>query len=143
MSGATRQASKDRSRARAKDQAGNLTAALDDLINSATDLTSAWPVIGQVWAEREMQIFATESNGRWAPLRTATILRKRREGIVADALVETGALRRALTNAIPRSQGPGFAVYGPAKGVQIEYAKYHVRGNFLVNVELSRGETQS
>lgn len=127
MGGAARYASHERSRARAAGQSG-MGGALEQLEQVAQDLSGAWPNIGEVWAERQRTIFDTDSLGRWAPLAVATILRKRREGIVPDTMVETGTLRRAMTNAIPRSEGPRFAVFGPPVGAPIDYAKFHARG---------------
>lgn len=133
MGGAMRQASKDRSRARARDRelAGisQVDGVLEQIESVAHDMSLLWPDIGKVWAARQQKIFATESLGRWAPLKAATILRKRRLGVVADTLVETGTLRRELTREVPRSQGKRFAVFGPSQGAPIDYVKQHARGN--------------
>lgn len=125
MGGAARYASHERSRART---GGGMVGALEQLEQVAQDLSSVWPDIGQVWADRQQAIFDTGSLGRWAPLKSATILRKRRAGIVMDTMVETGTLRRAMTNAVPRSEGPRFAVFGPPVGAPIDYARFHARG---------------
>ncbi|MBI1377248.1 MAG: hypothetical protein GC157_07180 [Frankiales bacterium] len=101
---------------------------LDDLIDAASDLSPAWPEIGKVWSDREERVFATGSFGRWAPLKVVTVLQKLRDGATSEPLVHTGILKHELTSATPRSQGPRFAVYGPARGAVIDYAKFHVRG---------------
>lgn len=135
MGGRMRQASRDRSRARSNalaaasaDGTAATAAVLEDIEARARDLSGAWPDIGKVWAARQRKIFETESLGRWKPLAVTTILRKRREGIVADTLVETGTLRRELSREVPRSQGARFAVFGPSQGAPIDYVKHHTRG---------------
>lgn len=134
MGGAMRQASKDRSRARAKEQAdaapmAQVASVLEQIESVAQDMSAMWPDIGKVWSARQKRIFATDSFERWRPLAVSTILRKRRLGIVQDTLVETGTLRHELTREVPRSQGKRFAVFGPSQGAPIDYVKYHVRGN--------------
>lgn len=131
MSGATRARSKERSRSRARASEGStaaLEATLEDIEAAAADLTAAWVNIGKVWAEREANVFATSSFGRWAPLSRASILRKRREHLAPDLMVETGTLRRELTRELPRAQGPHFAVFGPARAAALDYLKYHLKG---------------
>lgn len=122
---------RSRERAKAREAAGitPMQGVLEQLESLAKDMSIRWADIGAVWAERQQQIFDTDSLGRWAPLSAETILRKRRAGIVMDTMVETGTLRRSLTNAVPRAQGPHFAVFGPPVGAPIDYAKFHARGN--------------
>ena len=132
MSAGSRYASKQRSRARAKaadGTAGAMNAMLDDLIEAAGDMSPAWPSVAQVWQERQQKIFATGSNGRWAPLKAATIMKKRREGATTEPLIHTGSLLHEVSSTTPRAQGPHFVVFGPQKGAVIGYAKHHLRGN--------------
>lgn len=133
MTAASHYASKQRSKARgraidAQGQAAVLTDRLDQLVDAASDLSPVWPAVAKVWAERQQMIFKTGSNGRWAPLRAATILRKHREGVSTDPLVETRTLIKAVTSETPRASSPHFVVFGPSKGEAIDYAKFHMRG---------------
>lgn len=133
MSAGSRYASNLRSKRRSRAKAAEGTAAvleerLTELAEAAGDLTPVWPEAGKVWAQREERIFATQSSGRWQPLSTPTLIRKRKEGLSTEPLVETGVLMRSLTSELPRSAGLHFAVYGPAKGESIDYAKFHMRG---------------
>ena len=145
MSAASRYASKVRSRNRARqERAGNglfgLGYTWDDgpdarlgvLQELAEDFSLGWPEIGQVWAQRQREVFATGSSGRWAPLAAQTIL-KQRASAVGDPtaiLVDTGLLRDDLTRPEPRSSGPRFAVYGPPTGsISPYYARFHVNGS--------------
>lgn len=143
MSAATRYASKVRSRQRQKAEAGGglfgmgysidgaVDARLSVLQQLAEDFSLGWPEIGKVWAERQREIFATGSMGRWSPLAAQTILRKRRSAVgdPAAILVDSGVLRDDLTRPEPRNSGPRFAVYGPPAGaVSPYYARFHVTG---------------
>lgn len=101
---------------------------LDDLVDAVSNLRDAWPVIGEVWADRQKEVFATESHGRWAPLAPDTLIAKRHNAISMDTLVQTGALFQAVTSSTPRAQGDRFAVYGPPKGADIDYAMNHALG---------------
>lgn len=143
MSAASRYASKVRSRQRRKvdansglfglgyswdDRAAEQLGVLEEL---ARDFRLAWPEVGKIWAERQQHIFATGSLGRWTPLASRTILKKRREHVADPAaiLVDSGDLKKDLTRTEPRSSGPGFAVFGPPTGsVSPTYAKFHVLG---------------
>ena len=132
MTAASRYGSKQRSRARANAASGTgavMGAMLDDLIDAAGDLSPAWPSVAEVWQQRQQKIFATGSNGRWAPLKAATILKKRREGATTEPLIHTGSLLREVSSTTPRAQGAHFVVLGPQKGAVIDYAKHHLRGN--------------
>lgn len=133
MTAASHYASKMRSKARGRavDAQGTavvLTDRLDQLIDASSDLSGVWPAVAKVWAERQSTIFRTSSHGRWAPLRAATILRKHREGVSTEPLVETRTLIRAVTSETPRASSPHFVVLGPPKGEAIDYAKFHMRG---------------
>jgi phage gpG-like protein len=132
MSAGSRYASKVRSRARAKAEgglAGQLQARLEDLAALAEDSSPMWDAVGQVWAERQRQVFATASFGRWTPLKYATILDKRRMGRSSDPLVRTGVLREEVSSPRPRASSPHFVILGPQRGAAIEYARYHLHGN--------------
>lgn len=132
MGAKRRIAAKARYRARKQREgsfAGQLDARLEELSQAAGDLSDAWPDVAQVWHERQTQIFASDSNGRWAPLKPATILKKHREGSTLAPLRETGTLFREVTSRVPRSSSKNFVVLGPSKGAHIEYAKHHMRGN--------------
>jgi hypothetical protein len=133
MTYASHYASKVRSkrRGRAVDAQGTpavLTDRLDQLIDASSNLSGVWPEIARVWAERQQTIFRTSSHGRWAPLRVATIIRKQREGVSTEPLVETHTLIRAVTSETPRASSPHFVVFGPQRGEAIDYAKFHMRG---------------
>lgn len=102
---------------------------LEDLASAVSNLSPAWPGVGQVFAERQQRIFDTASYGRWAPLKASTILRKRQSGVggALKILDDTGLLRGAVSSPTPRSSGPAFAVFG-ARDSDVHYAKYHARG---------------
>ena len=144
MSAASRYRSKVRSRQRARAEAGrglfglgytwdgSADGRLGVLADIAEDYRLGWPEIGQVWAERQREIFATGSLGRWSPLAAQTIIRKRQSAVgnPAEILVDTGVLRDDLTRPEPRNSGPRFAVYGPPAGASSPaYARYHVTGS--------------
>jgi len=133
MTAASRYASKQRSKARgravdAQGQAAVLTDRLNQLVDAASDLSPVWPAIAKVWAERQSKIFATGSNGRWAPLRAATVIKKQRGGLSTEPLIETRTLVKAVTSETPRSSSPHFVVFGPQRGEAIDYVKFHMRG---------------
>jgi hypothetical protein len=131
MSAGSRYASKARSRARMKGQTSGsaMEAVLADVGDAVKNLENVWPILGEVWAARQQRIFETDSFGRWAPLKAATILKKRRHAITTDTLVQSGMLRGEVSNPVPRSSGPYFVVFGPQRGTVIEYAKFHLHGN--------------
>lgn len=102
-------------------------AAIDEFIEKASDLRGAWPEVGKVWAEREKSVFETGSFGRWAPLKSATILDKQKSGLGTTPMIETGSLIHGVTNPTPSESGPLYAVFGPG-GSAPDYAKYHLNG---------------
>jgi hypothetical protein len=121
--------SKQRSRALAEQGTGAVVMdRIDQLIDVSTDLSPVWPVLGRLWAERQRQVFATGSNGRWAPLKASTVVIKRREGLSNDPLVATRTLLGEVSREEPRSSGTHFVVFGPVKGAVIDYAKFHMKG---------------
>ena len=131
MTAASQYASKVRSRARDKgltsgDRMGQV---LDDVADAVSNLEGAWPAVAEVWAARQQRVFATDSSGRWAPLKAVTILRKQREGSPLATLRESSLLMHEVTSTTPRSSGAHFVVLGPQRGAGIEYAKFHLRGS--------------
>lgn len=135
MTAASRYASKQRSRARSNALVNasvedRVSDVLEGVIDALADLSDAWPAVGEVFAERQRGIFATGSNGRWAPLAGSTIIRKRRLGQPMTSLVASGSLLSAVSSAAPRASGPRFAVYGaPKGGPDLSFVKHHLRGN--------------
>ncbi len=134
MTYASHYASKKRSQQRSRALADQGTGAIiqdriDHLIARTGSLSEAWPEIGKVFAQRQDEVFATNSFGRWAPLRARTVILKREEGFSTDTLVRSGLLKRELTSAIPRSQGDFFVVLGPSHESDIGYVKFHLKGN--------------
>lgn len=98
---------------------------LERLGHQASDLRAAWPVIGQLYAERERAIFASRSGGKWPVLSSRTILRKGN----ATPLVAKGSLVGALSSATPRYADGRMAAYGAPKGSPVlSYAGWHVKG---------------
>lgn len=116
-------------RSRASTTASTMDDVLGDIIGAVSNLEGAWPQVGEIWHKRQTKIFETGSNGRWAPLRVSTILRKRHDSISPDTLVETGTLRAEVSSPAPRSSGAHFVVLGPSRGAAIDYAKFHLRGS--------------
>lgn len=103
---------------------------LGDVADRASDLRPVWPAIGEVWAERERDVFDTQGRGRWAPLRASTLAEKRKLGESSKPLVAHGSLLRALTLPEPRYADKDEAVFGPPKGSGVElYGKWHVKGS--------------
>lgn len=131
MTAASRYASKVRSRARMKGAtvASSMEETLTEIADAVSNLEGAWPHVGEVWAERQRKVFATGSFGRWAPLRTDTILDKQRAGATTDTLVRSGILRGEVSSPTPRSSSPHFVVLGPQNAGAIFYAKFHLHGN--------------
>lgn len=127
--------SKQRERALAKEgSAAVLQDRLSDVIGAVEDMSPAWPELGRLWSEREMEVFRTNGFRKWKPLRTDTILRKRSDSTAAagsqsEVLVHSGLLKDEVTRVEPRAQGTHFVVFGPQRGAPIDYAKYHMRGN--------------
>jgi hypothetical protein len=106
----------------------DLIATVEQVADYAQDLRPVWPEIGRMWAERERHVFATNGLRKWAPLKAVTVLDKRAEGAPGDTLVRTDTLREELTSAVPRAEGPRFAVFGPSRGAPISYARWHMHG---------------
>jgi hypothetical protein len=131
VSAASRYASKVRSRARSKNAtvASTMEDVLTDVADAVSNLDNVWPVLGEMWAFRQREIFRTNSHGRWAPLKASTMIRKQHEGATLDTLVSSGIMRGHLSSPVPRSQGQFFVVFGPPSGAGIEYAKFHLKGN--------------
>ncbi len=131
MSAGSRYASKVRSRARMKGATSQsaMEDILADVADAVSNLEGAWPHVGEIWQARQTKVFDTESFGRWAPLKAATIMKKRKAGVTTDTLVQSGMLRNEVSSPTPRSSGPAFVVLGPARGSVIEYAKFHLHGN--------------
>lgn len=136
MTAASRYASHERSRARSNALVtagleGQVGQVLDDLIDACSNMRDAWPAVGEVFAERQRGVFRTGGIGvgRWAPLATATIIRKREKGQPYTSLVATGSLLKAVSSSIPTAYGDRFAVYGAPKGsAVVDYAIHHARG---------------
>lgn len=131
MSAGSHYASKVRSRARMKGATSDSAMAdiLGDIADAVSNLEGVWPHIGEIWQARQTKVFDTESFGRWAPLKASTIMKKRRDSISTETLVQSGMLRGEVSSPTPRSSGPAFIVLGPARGAVIEYAKFHLHGN--------------
>lgn len=112
-------------------QADAISKQLDDLIAAGEDMRPIWPEVGQVFAERQQRIFATGSNGRWAPLAASTLMKKQGTSIRPSAiLVETGMLLDAATSPAARKATESSAEFGVPSGDPVRtYTQYHVRGS--------------
>lgn len=104
---------------------------LDDLADAASDLRPIWPEVGAVFAERQRMIFATNSEGRWAPLTAATLIRKAQTSINPSAiLVDTGLLRDTATSPRAITSSASEAEFGVPSGHPVrQYTVHHIRGN--------------
>jgi hypothetical protein len=102
---------------------------VDGMRNRAADLTPAWEVFADWFAEQE-RIQFTASGIRWGapwkPLAASTLAAKRRRGLPPDILVRTGALERSLRTrpfSIER-----LAPHTMSLGTRISYAHFHQDG---------------
>lgn len=109
------------------DGAAKLNSDLDKLDHALSDLHEFWPQLGQWWAGREQSVFDSRGFGRWAPLRSSTILARRRLGITDDQpLIRTRTLFRTVDAASPVKTEAQFAVFG-SHGGPGDAAGMHVR----------------
>lgn len=96
----------------------NATLLLSALEDRTSNLTEVWPRVGRIYADRERRLFTSGLRRTWAPLKSTTILTKRREGFAGRGiLVRTGGLMRAVQNPTPLKAGPRFGVFGIAPGL--------------------------
>lgn len=114
----------------AESQADAISKQLDDLVHVTEDMREIWPEVGQVFAERQQMIFATGSEGRWAPLKAATMMKKAGTSISPSTiLVHSGLLRDQATAPTPINAQPQSVEFGVPAGHPVRaYAKYHVSG---------------
>lgn len=100
-----------------------------EMLHTAEDWRDVWPEVGEWYATRQRRVFETRSFGRWAPLRAATLVRKRAEGST-QTLVETGSLLRMVSSDKPRTSAPRYAVFGEPTGggETAKYGRFHARG---------------
>lgn len=112
-------------------QADAIGKQLDDLVGVTEDMRPIWPEVGQVFSERQQRIFATGSNGRWAPLRASTMIKKQATSISPSAiLVETGMLRDQTSNPAPINPAEHSVEFGVPAGHPVRaYAQYHIKGS--------------
>ncbi len=122
--------SQQRQRALARQGTGaQIGGIFEDLEYAVGNIRDVWPVVGEVYADRQDNIFATQSHGRWAPLRAATIIKKRSDMVRPETLIATGTMFKAVSSPTPRAQGDYFAVFGPPRGgPDISYAMHHALG---------------
>lgn len=95
----------------------------------ALDLTPAWDIVANWFAEQERVQFATEGarwGQPWAPLKPATIAEKQRRGYPLSILVRTGELERSLSIrslSIERLYPQRMTL-----GTRVPYAHFHQDG---------------
>lgn len=80
----------------------------------ASNLSKAWPAVGEFYSVREQAIFDKGGRPKWKPLSPHYIVQRRKEGLGGRTLVRTGLLKRSVTDARPAKSNDQMAVFGPA-----------------------------
>lgn len=70
-------------------------ASLDRVAAAADDISPVWPALGQLFAQRQDTVFASDGLGRWAPMTTATMRDHQ------SPLVDTGVMADGVAMAHP------------------------------------------
>lgn len=100
-----------------------------DMRARAGDLSPAWGEFLNWWADTNVEHFASRGRrwrSNWKPLAPSTVASKRREGLLAEPLVASTALRGELTG---RPLGmERIEASSVEAGTDIAYARFHQFG---------------
>ena len=100
----------------------DLESRLDAMSLAASDLSSAWPEVGQWWRARQITVFTTANRGAW-PMRDPDT-----SNVGSGVMIRTGELLRAVSSPKPIYSSPTTARFG-ASGSKGWYGVFHQRGN--------------
>lgn len=85
---------------------------IDRIADKATDLSGAWPRIGQWFGQRQQRTFEL-GRAKWAPLSPSYVRRKLKAGLYARGTgVRSGLMRRFASEDTPDIATPTYALFG-------------------------------
>lgn len=89
---------------------GDVLDRLTDLARAAGDVSPAWSELGDLWEQRQNDVFATDGFGSWGQFALSTMAAHE------SPLVDEAVMRRGMTSARPRYSDKHMVVFGAPKG---------------------------